>query len=99
MRKKRKTRLIILAIILVVVGYKFFRDYRIGSRDWKACGGEAIVGDFPSFDYNFFHLDNDTLYQNGQPVALRIDYQHRLSDDVLDVASLDGKLKGRYCSK
>ena len=92
-------KIVFLSLLLIPASYFGFRSYRIGSQHWKYSDDAAILGDFPKIDFKIHSLFNDTLYQNGTPVAKIVSYQYRITDDVMTIESIDGKELGRYCSK
>lgn len=89
-----------VGVALLTLG--LFRDCRLGSKEWKQCGGwtrDSAAGDFPRFDLRLRGGLDDTLYQGGVPKARLIRYRYRVMDDEIYVESLDGERWTRYCSK
>jgi len=84
----------------ILVGLGPFRDCRLGSRRWKICDAESgVAGDFPGFDFRLRAGLRDILYTDGIPRARLVTYRFRIFDDVIEVESLDGVRRSRYCSK
>lgn len=99
---KRKILLYVLIALLVMVLLQLFRTYRIAVGDWKCYEeGECIFGDFAEFEWHHAMLYSDTLYAQGRPIAIAVDYRYRLlsGDDLIEVRALNGTLTSRYVSK
>jgi hypothetical protein len=96
---KQRTKKIVFILVLVIVCYFCFRSYRIGTQAWKYSEDAALLGDIAEFDFKIISIFNNQLYSNGVPVAILVNYQYRIMDDVIVVESIDGKWVGKYCSK
>ena len=97
---KKKTTIIISSLLALIVLYFVFRQYRIGSGWYKHSGGDMVLeGDVQVFEANYLNLFSNGVYKDGRKCATLVSYTFRLVDDEIVLESLDGKLKGRYCSK
>ncbi len=93
-----------LTVFIVLFGIvAYARDCRVSFSRWKHCGGDAgqpgFLGDWVSFDLNPAGLFSDVLRVDGKPAARLLKYDFGLAGDVMEVASLDGARKSRYCGK
>lgn len=93
-----------LAVLLFVFGIGVYaRDCRVSFSRWKHCGGEpgqpGLVGDWASFDWNPGGLFSDVLRVDGKPAARLVKYDWGLSGDTMEIVSLDGSKRSRYCGK
>ena len=93
-----------LAVLLVILGIVVYtRDCRVSFSTWKHCGGDpgqpGIVDDWVKFDWNLAGLFSDVLHVDGKPAARLVKYDFGLTGDVMEVTSLDGTKKSRYCGK
>ena len=93
-----------LAILLVLFGIVLYtRDCRVSFSRWKHCGGDpgqpGILGDWVKLDWNLAGLFSDVLRVDGQPAARLVKYEFGLAGDVMEIVSLDGTKRSRYCGK
>ncbi len=93
-----------LAVLLVLVGIGVYaRDCRVSFSRWKHCGGDpgqaGVLDDWVKFDWNLAGLFSNVLYVDGKPAARLVKYDFGLSGDTMEVASLDGTKRSRYCGK
>jgi hypothetical protein len=99
--KKLLGVLSVFLVLFVVVVYA--RDCRVSFNQWKHCRGEAgqqgILGEYVNFGWNFAGLFSKVLYVDGRPAARIVSYDFGLSGDVMEIATLDGSSKSRYCGK
>jgi hypothetical protein len=99
--KKLISALAILLVLFVIVVY--VRDCRRSFSQWKHCGGDpgqpGIVGDWASVDWNLAGLFSDVVYVGGKPAARLVKYDFGLAGDVMEIVSLDGTKRSRYCGK
>jgi hypothetical protein len=91
----------IFAVLFAIVVYA--RDCRTSFNQWKHCGGDSgqpgIVGDWVHFDWRPAGIFSDILYVDGKPAAALVKYHFHLDGDVIEIASLDGSKRSRYCGK
>ena len=91
----------VLAVLFAIVVYA--RDCRMSFNMWKHCGGDpgqpGILGDYVKLDWSFAGLFRDVLRVDGKPAARLAKYDFGLSGDVIEVVSLDGAQRSRYCGK
>ena len=57
------------------------------------------MGEYVNFGWNFAGLFSDVLYVDGRPAARIMNYDFGLSGDVMEIATLDGTGKSRYCGR
>ncbi|MBN2574859.1 MAG: hypothetical protein JXP73_09870 [Deltaproteobacteria bacterium] len=91
----------VFLVLFVLVVYT--RDCRVSFSRWKHCGGDpaqpGFLGDWVDFDWKLAGLFTDVLYVDGEPAARLVKYDFGLSGDVMEIASLDGTKRARYCGK
>jgi hypothetical protein len=95
----KKLKLYSCWIIALFLSYSFLKIYRLGTQKWKYSDDNPILGDITELDISIVGLFTNKIYRNNTAVAYLIDYQYRFIDDVIIIETLDGKYKGRYCSK
>ncbi len=93
-----------VAVLLVLFGIVVYaRDCRRSFSQWKHCGGDpgqpGIAGEWASFGWNVAGLFSDVLYVDGKPVGRLLKYDFGLGGDVMEIVSLDGTKRSRYCGK
>jgi hypothetical protein len=93
-----------LAVLLVVFAIVVYaRDCRMAFNSWKYCGGDpgqpGIVSDYVKFDWTPAGLFSDVLHVDGKPAARLVKYHFSLTDDAIEIVSLDGTKRSRYCGK
>jgi hypothetical protein len=93
-----------LGVLLVLFGVVVYtRDCRMSFNSWKHCGGDAgqpgILGDYANFNWSFAGLFSDVLHVDGKPAARLVKYDFGLGGDTIEVVSLDGAHRSRYCGK
>ncbi len=91
----------VLLVLFAIVVYA--RDCRMSFNLWKHCGGDpaqpGFLGDYVKFDWTFAGLFSDVLRVDGKPAARLVKYDFGLSGDAIEVSSLDGTHRSRYCGK
>ncbi len=91
----------VLLVLLAIVVYA--RDCRMSFSSWTHCGGDpgqpGIVGDYVKFDWNLTGLFGNVLHVDGKPAARLVKYDFSLNGDSMEIVSLDGTKRSRYCGK
>lgn len=91
----------VLLVLLAIVVYA--RDCRMSFNQWKHCGGDpgqpGILGDYAKIDWNLAGIFSDVLKVDGKPAARLVKYHFSLTDDAIEIVSLDGTKRSRYCGK
>jgi hypothetical protein len=91
----------ILLVLFAIVVYA--RDCRMSFNSWKHCGGDpgqpGILGDYAKIDFGLAGLFTNILRVDGKPAARLVKYHFSLTDDAIEIASLDGMKQSRYCGK
>ena len=99
--KKLVRALGVLLVLFAIVVYA--RDCRMSFNQWKHCGGESgqpgLLGEYVNFNWNWAGMFSDVLYVEGRPAARLAKYDFHLTDDAIEVVSLDGAKRSRYCGK
>jgi hypothetical protein len=99
--RKLISALAVLLVLFVIVVY--VRDCRRSFSHWKHCGGNpgqpGILDDWVSFNWNPAGIFSDVLYVDGKPAARLVKYDFGLAGDVMEIVSLDGTKRSRYCGK
>jgi hypothetical protein len=93
-----------LSVFLVIFGVvAYARECRVTFSQWRHCGENknepGVVGDMVNFNWNLGGLFSDVLYVNGKPAARLVKYDFSLEGDSIEVESLDGEQRSRYCGK
>lgn len=89
-------------LLLPFAAVVYARDCRMAFNQWKHCGseiGQGVLGDYVNFSWNWAGLFSDVLYVDGRPAARLTKYDFHLTDDAIEVTSLDGAKQSRYCGK
>ena len=91
----------VLLVVFAIVVYA--RDCRMSFNSWKHCGGDpgqpGILDEYVKFDWTLAGIFSDVLYVDGKPAARLVKYHFSLTDDAMDIMSLDGTKHSRYCGK
>jgi hypothetical protein len=93
-----------LGVLLVLGAVAVYaRDCRLSVNRWNHCGGDpgqpGIVGDWAHFEWTPAGIFNDVLYIDGKPAARLVKYYFHMSEDAIEIVSLDGTKRSRYCGK
>jgi hypothetical protein len=57
------------------------------------------VSDYVKFDWTPAGIFSDVLHVDGKPAARLVKYHFSLTDDAIEIVSLDGTKRSRYCGK
>lgn len=92
-------KIIFFIFITVVVSCTSYIEYVQKKYNWKYESG-FWVGDWISFNNsNYYKLQNDTLIRQDTALAIIVNIERKVGDNILIIKSISTNKLGKYCEK